>query len=143
MRFVPGLVIAIGLLVAVNLALISWDISVDVPLVEINYGAKAADVAPDTAVEASPGSGLPGCEKDNSCYSPYLITVDAGSTITWTNNDNVIHTVTAGSPNTVSSGFDSGLFAAGETFEHTFEESGTYPYFCLLHPWMEGVVVVG
>ena len=38
--------------------------------------------------------------------------------------------------------FDSGLFMAGQTFEFTFDESGTFDYFCMVHPWMTGKVIV-
>jgi plastocyanin len=71
-------------------------------------------------------------------FDPAEVTVSAGDTVTWTNNDSVGHDVTADS---FSSG-DPGGMAGGATFEHTFEEAGTFDYVCTVHPGMEGSVVV-
>ena len=96
-----------------------------------------------TDVTISRDSGAPGCERSNSCYSPYRITVDGGETISWYNADSAAHTVTAGTPGDGPSGnFDSGLFMAGGTFSVTLDESGEYPYFCMVHPWMLGNISV-
>jgi predicted secreted protein with PEFG-CTERM motif len=89
------------------------------------------------------GSQTPGCEVNNECYIPAEVTIDVGGEVTWTNDDSAAHTVTSG---TIEGGpdgvFDSGLFLAGKTFSHKFEEAGEYPYFCLVHPWMTGTVIV-
>jgi plastocyanin len=71
-------------------------------------------------------------------FSPMEITIAAGETVTWTNNDPAGHDVTADS---FSSG-DPGGLAEGDTFEHTFEEAGSFDYVCTVHPGMEGTVVV-
>jgi plastocyanin len=60
----------------------------------------------------------------------------------WTNNDGFAHTVTAGTRDNPADLFDSGNVEAGETFEFTFDEPGTYEYFCSLHPGMDGTVTV-
>lgn len=79
-------------------------------------------------------------------FYPEDLTVAAGTTVTWRNDDAVVHTVTSGSSNgTIGEAdglFDSGLFAGGETFAYTFTEPGTYEYFCTPHPWMHGTVTV-
>jgi len=66
-----------------------------------------------------------------------------GDTIIWKNADSASHTVTSG---TVSEGpddlFDSNLFGPGKSFSHKFSEVGFYPFYCLVHPWMEGAIVV-
>jgi hypothetical protein len=89
------------------------------------------------------GTGVPGCEETNECFLPYEATVSVGSTVTWSNDDSAAHTVTSG---TVTAGvtgiFDSSLFMSGGTFEFTFDEAGTYDYFCMVHPWMIGKVIV-
>ena len=98
----------------------------------------------ETMVSAPAGTSVPGCEETNECYIPYEVTVNPGETVTWTNDDSAAHTVTAGNAADGLSGeFDSGLFMAGATFSHTFEEEGTFDYFCMVHPWMVGVVMVG
>jgi len=89
------------------------------------------------------GTSVPGCEKTNSCYVSYEVTIDVGGEVTWSNDDTAAHTVTSGTPEDGPDGtFDSSLFMAGDTFSHKFEKSGTYNYFCMVHPWMEGIVIV-
>jgi plastocyanin len=94
-------------------------------------------------VTIPPGAAVPGCENGDECYLPYTISVATGATVMWSNDDSAVHTVSSG---TVDGGltevFDSGLFMTGESFEFTFDESGAYDYFCMVHPWMTGVVSV-
>ncbi len=66
--------------------------------------------------------------------------VPAGTTVRWVNKDPVGHTVT---PDASDAGFGSSLIGPGETYEHTFERPGTYPYHCIPHPFMTGRVIVG
>ena len=95
------------------------------------------------SVSAPQGTSVPGCETTNECFIPYEVTVDVGGVVTWSNDDSAAHTVTAGSAADGPSGvFDSSLFMAGTTFSHTFEADGEFPYFCMVHPWMEGIVTV-
>jgi len=95
------------------------------------------------SVSAPQGTSVPGCEETNECFVPFEVTVDVGGVVTWSNDDSAAHTVTAGSAADGPSGvFDSSLFMAGTTFEHTFEAEGEFPYFCMVHPWMEGIVTV-
>jgi predicted secreted protein with PEFG-CTERM motif len=95
------------------------------------------------SVSVPQGTSVPGCEATNECYIPYEVTVDVGGVVTWSNDDSAAHTVTGGSAADGPSGaFDSSLFMAGTTFEHKFESVGEYPYFCMVHPWMEGIVTV-
>ena len=80
-------------------------------------------------------------------YSPNPITVETGNTVTWTNTDNIVHTVTSGEPNTVNAGelFDSGLTALimpSKSFSHKFIHPGEFSYFCRVHPTMVGDVNV-
>lgn len=71
-------------------------------------------------------------------FDPAEVTVGVGDTVTWTNDDSVDHDVTADS---FSSG-DPGGMAPGDTFDHAFEEAGTFDYVCTVHPGMEGSVTV-
>ena len=89
------------------------------------------------------GSNLPGCEDTNECWFPAEISVGVGETVTWSNDDTAAHTVTSGSAADGPDGvFDSSLFMAGAEFSHTFDAAGEFPYFCMVHPWMAGVVIV-
>ncbi|MBT8243167.1 MAG: hypothetical protein HKP34_05640 [Nitrosopumilus sp.] len=99
-------------------------------------------VAYDGAISLPDGSGVPGCEATNECYIPYHVTVSAGEEITWSNDDTAAHTVTSGSPGAPDGLFDSSLFMAGGTFSVTLDEAGEYPYFCMVHPWMTGIITV-
>ena len=94
-------------------------------------------------VEIPIGSSSPGCEESNECFSPASITINVGDTVEWTNTDTAAHTVTAGSPADGPSGtFDSSLVMADASYAFTFEEAGTFNYFCMVHPWMTGSVTV-
>jgi plastocyanin len=78
----------------------------------------------------------------NTTFQPQQIEVAVGTTVTWTNQDTVAHTVTAGPRDNPSGLFDSGNMEAGGTFSFTFTEPGTYEYFCSPHPGMDGTVIV-
>ncbi|TFH02372.1 MAG: hypothetical protein E4G77_02240 [Nitrosopumilus sp.] len=101
-------------------------------------------VAPQThIVSLAEGSGAPGCEETSECYLPYSLEIWVRDTVSWSNTDVAAHTVTAGSSADGPTGvFDSSLFLAGTTFDFTFIEAGTYPYFCMVHPWMTGEIIV-
>jgi plastocyanin len=73
----------------------------------------------------------------NLTFSPSLITIPPGTTVTWTNMDAVTHTVTAD-----DNSFNSGLLPPGASFSHTFDTPGSTSYKCLIHPFMTGMVVV-
>ena len=94
-------------------------------------------------VEIPVGSSSPGCEESNECFLPASITINVGDTVEWTNIDTAAHTVTAGSPADGPAGtFDSSLVMADASYAFTFEETGTFNYFCMVHPWMTGSVTV-
>jgi nitrite reductase (NO-forming) len=83
----------------------------------------------------------------NKAFSPNLIRIKVGTTVTWTNNDNNLHTVTSGIPNTANAGeaFDSGLTALimpTKTYSHKFTNTGEFSYFCRVHPTMVGKILV-
>jgi len=99
------------------------------------------------SVSLPSGSSVPGCEDTNECYIPAEVTVDVGGEVTWSNDDSAAHTVSSGGAATGGPDgfFDSSLFMAGTTFSVVFDdyEEGEYPYFCIVHPWMSGMVIVG
>ena len=71
----------------------------------------------------------------NLAFDPSAITVPTGTTVAWTNEDAVPHTVTS-----TDGAFDSGIFDPGDRFAFTFNEPGSFPYACQLHPQMQGTV---
>ena len=94
-------------------------------------------------VDIPAGTSVPGCEESNACYLPADITINAGDTVEWINVDTAAHTVTGGSPADGPSGvFDSSLVMASANYAFTFDDAGSYDYFCMVHPWMVGSVTV-
>jgi plastocyanin len=76
-------------------------------------------------------------DAESNSYSPNPLDVEIGQTVTWVNDDSVIHTVTS-----TDGTFDSNMLQRGQTFSHTFDREGGYPYYCTLHPNMVGTVSV-
>ena len=92
-------------------------------------------------VENAAGSSTPGCEPD--CFIPSTVVITVGGTVTWENTDTMAHTSSSGTPADGPDGvFDSSLVMAGASFSHTFDSAGTFDYFCMVHPWMTGTVIV-
>ena len=92
-------------------------------------------------VVISPGSSSPTNAK---FFDPLILNVPVGATVTWKNLDSTLHTVTSGSAESGKPGtiFDSSYLTGGKTFQHTFSSAGTFDYFCTLHPYMKGQVIV-
>ncbi len=84
-----------------------------------------------------PGDGTPVAVR-NFAYVPPTLTVTTGTAVTWTNEDDVPHTVTADD----GSAFGSDIFGQGETFSLTAPVPGTYAYHCAVHPFMKAMLVV-
>lgn len=82
-------------------------------------------------------------QSNTGFYIPLNLQVKVGTTVVWVNDDNVLHTVQSqdedGNPIGV---FNSNVLNTGERFAYKFDESGTYDYFCTLHPWRVGQVTV-
>lgn len=98
---------------------------------------------------SSTGGGTAAVVIKSFAYTPQTITVKAGTTVTWTNQDSAQHTVTStdgiSTSANVTNAFDSGLFNQGQTFSFTFSKAGTYFYECTIHkaqPAMHGEVIV-
>ena len=108
---------------------------------------------PDPAANQSGGSTIeasitPGStSRTQDAYDPNPVQASVGDTVRWTNDDTTPHTVTSGTGGQPDGNFDSSpnlnpLMAPGQTFEHTFNEAGEFPYYCALHPNMVGTVSV-
>lgn len=101
----------------------------------------ATEPTNDTTTDSDAQTGEVAVSISNFAYSPGTLKVKKGSTVTWTNNDSVAHTVTSDSESP-KSGLDSELFGQGETFEFTFNEVGVFKYHCAPHPSMTASVEV-
>lgn len=75
-------------------------------------------------------------------FQPGALEVRAGTRVTWTNQDDITHTVTSGAPGSPDGGFDVRLAGKGASGSATFSDPGVYPYFCTRHQSMRGEVVV-
>jgi amicyanin len=73
----------------------------------------------------------------NFKFTPDTVTIKVGSTVDWTNHDDIAHTVSF-----TGSGTHSGVLARNGSYSHTFTAPGTYAYVCSIHPFMHGTVIV-
>ena len=109
----------------------------------VQAAAEAAAAPKTVIVDIPTGTSSPGCETNDTCFSPAMVSINAGDTVEWANIDTAAHTVTGGSPADGLSGvFDSSLLMASANYAFTFDEAGSYDYFCMVHPWMVGSVSV-
>ena len=106
-----------------------------------NAQPKAESSIPLT-VSIPEGVAVPGCEETRECYLPYDISIAVDTTVTWSNDDTAVHTVTSGKVPIHDELFDSGLILPGDSFDITFADAGTFDYYCIVHPWMTGIVSV-
>ena len=100
-------------------------------------GAMALLLAAAMAVASPAQAATIEVNIDNFTFNPQQITVKAGDTVTWTNHDDIPHTVTS-----KTMAFRSKAMDTDDKFSFTFAKPGTYPYFCSLHPHMTGTIVV-
>ena len=84
----------------------------------------------------------PGCDIEDICYIPSTIVVEKGKSVTWVNDDSSFHSVTSGFYGEPTGLFDSGYLDPYQFYTLSFDEFGTYDYFCTLHPWMKAQVIV-
>ncbi|MDP6587430.1 MAG: HYR domain-containing protein, partial [Anaerolineales bacterium] len=100
----------------------------------------------EITIENAMGSATPGCEDTaDGCFIPTVVTIKADTEVTWHNGDTAAHTTYSGSPTTGPDGYwDSSLIMSGGSYTLSFEgfEPGTYPYGCMVHPWMTGTIIL-
>ena len=84
----------------------------------------------------------PGCEENDQCYIPSQIIIPNGNQVIWINEDSAFHSVTSGFYNEPTELFDSGYLDPYQSFSFIFDKIGVYDYYCTLHPWMKGQVIV-
>ena len=95
----------------------------------------------NVTVENAAGSSTPGCEPD--CFIPSTVTIVEGGQVTFANNDSAAHTSTSGTPADGPTGvWDSSLVMMGAAYTTGPLAAGEYPYLCMVHPWMTGLVIV-
>ena len=92
---------------------------------------------PSVAANDQPSGSGADVKIDNFSFGPQTLTVSVGTTVVWTNRDDIPHTVVS-----TDGVFKSKVRDTDEKFSYTFTKAGTYPYFCSVHPKMTGMVVV-
>lgn len=102
------------------------------------FAVATLSLAITTSAAAAAPAKTAGVTIGNFTFGPAALTVSAGTTVTWTNGDDIPHTVVSDDKAT----FRSKVLDSGDSFSFTFEKPGTYPYFCSIHPHMTGKVVV-
>ena len=131
-------IISIGLIGAVILVTIALSFS----NYSIEENVEETDLIIQGDVIMPTKVSRPGCEINDNCYIPSQIVIEKGKQVTWINKDSAFHSVTSGFYDVPSDLFDSGYLDPSESYTLTFDEVGTYDYFCTLHPWMKGQVIV-
>ena len=95
----------------------------------------------EVTITNAAGSSTPGCEPN--CFIPNPVTVELGTIVTWSNTDTAAHTASAGNPTDGMTGpWDSSLIMSGGSYSYTTDTEGSFDYFCMVHPWMEGTLIV-
>ncbi len=126
-------IISIIILVIIGLILSNYT-------VEKNSKEFEIDVKGDVIMPTK--ASRPGCDESDRCYIPSVITTDSEKQVTWVNEDSAFHSVTSGFYGEPDDLFDSGYLDPYESFTVGFDKAGIYDYFCTLHPWMKGQVIV-
>ena len=93
--------------------------------------------APSVLANDQPSAANEEVKIDNFSFGPQTLTVPIGATVTWTNRDDIPHTVVS-----TDGVFRSKVRDTDEKFSYTFAKAGTYPYYCSVHPKMTGKIVV-
>jgi len=93
--------------------------------------------SPSVSAADQPATVSADVKIDNFSFGPQTVTVPVGATVTWTNHDDIPHTVVS-----TDGVFKSKVRDTDEKFSYTFTKAGTYPYYCTIHPKMTGKVVV-
>jgi plastocyanin len=93
--------------------------------------------SPRVTATDQPSAATAEVKIDNFVFGPQTVTVPVGTTVTWTNHDDIPHTVVS-----TDGVFKSKVRDTDEKFSYTFTKPGTYPYYCSVHPKMTGTVVV-
>ena len=128
-------IVVIAVIILVTIALSFSNYSFEENVEETDLTIKG-DVIMPTKVSR------PGCEENDRCYIPSVIVIEKGKQVTWVNEDSAFHSITSGYYGAPTDLFDSGHLDPFESYTLTFDETGTYDYFCTLHPWMKGQVIV-
>jgi len=97
-----------------------------------SYSTPSPSSSPQTSTASQNNVAMKGL-----AFNPSALTIVKGAKVTWTNDDSTTHTVTSD-----TGAFGSGNLSPGNSFTHQFNETGTFPYHCTIHPSMKGTITV-
>jgi plastocyanin len=136
MKRIAGIIVALAALIALVVVIVGMQN--DAPSTDTSDGSPdSTNQSPDADTDSEDMAQGNAVTIEDFAFTPETITVKKGTTVTWTNNDSMEHTVTGN-----DGGPDSELFGQGEEYSYTFDEVGTFTYFCKPHPNMTGTVIV-
>lgn len=101
------------------------------------FAASSKVSANDRSSNDQPSPASTVVKIDNFSFGPQTLTVPVGSTVIWTNRDDIPHTAVS-----TEGAFKSKVMDTDEKFSYTFAKPGTYPYYCSIHPKMTGTIIV-
>ena len=162
MNLTYGVIAVVGVLVAISISLIAADPdeipeprAIIIPenkiaqTITINEPEPEPEPETETVIKTADNSGISmDCQTTFDCYTPSIVTVSVGNAVTMINSDSAaaMHSFTAGTVDgftpSPSGTFDTGIMSADDSFEWIPESSGEIPYYCMLHTWMQGTIIV-
>ena len=160
MNLTYGVIAVVGVLVAISISLIAADPdeipeprAIIIPENKIAQTITINEPEPEpeteTVIKTADNSGTSmDCQTSLDCYTPSIVTVSVGDIVTMLNSDSAaaMHSFTAGTVDgftpSPSGTFDTGIMSADDSFEWIPENAGEQPYYCMLHTWMQGTIIV-
>ena len=160
MNLTYGVIAVVGVLVAISIFLIAADPdaipeprAIIIPENKIAQTITINEPEPEpeteTVIKTADNSGTSmDCQTSLDCYTPSIVTVSVGDIVTMLNSDSAaaMHSFTAGTVDgftpSPSGIFDTGIMSADDSFEWIPTEAGEQPYYCMLHTWMIGTIIV-
>jgi len=136
-------IITLAIILGISVSILGLSLA-DYDFKETNFKETNSDVVETTTADVIMPTKVsrPGCDVEDICYIPSSIIVEKGKSITWVNEDSSFHSVTSGFYGEPTGLFDSGYLDPYQSYTLSFDEFGTYDYFCTLHPWMKAQVIV-
>ena len=158
MNLTYGVIAVVGVLVAISISLIAADPdaipeprAIIIPENKIAQTITINEPEPETetVIKTADNSGISmDCQTSFDCYTPSIVTVSVGDIVTMLNSDSAaaMHSFTAGTVDgftpSPSGIFDTGIMSADDSFEWIPTEAGEQPYYCMLHTWLQGTIIV-
>ena len=122
--------------------IIFWSACAIMLVLTCSFSGCTSSQSPQTTTPTTqaPSGGLNAIEIKNFAFSPAILTIKTGTTVTWMNQDGAVHQIASDAGTPVA--FTSDTLANGASYQFTFTQPGTYTYHCTVHPSMKGTIIV-